>query len=99
GDQREDVVGEGGQQTLVADGADPRRVLGPELVGVRRVTPVEDGGGEIGRAIAVADLDLDPGLVLELLDDRVDEVLVATRVDDQLLSVSATFPAGGGRRG
>ncbi|MCP9972937.1 hypothetical protein [Streptomyces somaliensis] len=53
-------------------------------------------GGEFG-AVAVADLDLGAEVLLQLLDERPHEVLVAAGVDDEIGRFVAA--AGGERRG
>ena len=69
------------EQALGSDGAKRACVLGEEHVGRARVAFLGDCCRELG-AVAVAHLDVDAGLLLELLEERLDDLLLATRVHD-----------------
>ena len=75
---------------LGVEEADRARALGEEDVGGRPVAFLVDEQREVG-GVAVADVDADAGLVGELLEEREDQLLLATRVDGE--PVTAT---GGG---
>ena len=83
-DEGEDVIGELRQPVLGRERPEGAGVLGEEDVGGAVVALLEDRRGELGGA-AVADLDVDPALLLEAGEDRADELLAAAAVDDELL--------------
>ena len=72
------------EQPFALDGAERARVLREEDVGGRVVALLGDRRRELG-AVAVAHLDVDARLLLEALEERLDELLLAARVDDERL--------------
>ena len=92
----EDLGGQLREQPLCLDGSERARVLGEEDVGGRVVALLGDRRGELG-AVAVADLDVDAGLLLEPLEQRCDELLLAARVDRQLAVTAASAAPARGR--
>ncbi len=72
------------EQALALDGAERAGVLREEHVCGRVVALLGDRRRELG-AVAVAHLDVDPGLLLEAVEERLDELLFAARVHDELL--------------
>ena len=85
--------GELGEQAFLGDRPERARVLGEEDVGRRVLALLGDRRGELG-AVAVADVELDAGVLLELLEEILDEALLAARVDGDV----AVLAAAGGRR-
>ena len=73
---------------LLVDRAERARVLREEDVGGRVVALLRDRRRELG-AVAVADLDLDARLLLEPLEERLDELLLAAGIDDERVLVAA----------
>ena len=67
----------------MASDAEGAGVLAEEHVGGRVVALLEDLGRHLG-GVAVADVDVEPRLLLELLDQRSDQVLVAAGVDHEV---------------
>ena len=87
---------------LRVDRAERARVLREEDVGRRVLALLGDRRRELG-AVAVAHLDLDPGLLGELLEERRDELFLAAGVDGQRIVGASSAargrePPGRGRR-
>ena len=57
-------------------------VSAAEKIGRRTIALLEECGRQFG-CVAVAHHDVDAGVVLELLDERIDQALAAPRVDDE----------------
>ena len=93
GDELEDLVGEGAEQVVLVEVADGAGRLRQEHVGRRVVALLGDQQGEVGR-VAVAHLHVDAGLLGEAGEDRLDEVLRPTRVDDDGASVLVALAGG-----
>ena len=85
-----------GQQALLPDRAQRARVLREEDVRRRVVALLGDRRRELG-AVAVADVDRDPGRLLELLEETLDEILLPTRVHRDVALLAAA--AGEGKQG
>ena len=81
------------EEALGRDRAERAGVLGEEDVRRRVLALLGDGRGQLG-AVAVANVELDPGLLLELLEEVLDEILLPARVDGDV----AVLAAAGGRR-
>ena len=75
--------GSGASRPSAARAPEGTAVLGEEDVGRAVVALLEDRRGEL-RGARVADLDVDAGRLLEPREDRADELLAATGVDDDL---------------
>ena len=88
GHELEDCVIERAEQAAPVEVADGPGGLREEDVGGRLITLLLDQQGEVGR-VAVAHLDVDPGLLGEAVEDRFDELLGASRVDDHRPAVVA----------
>jgi hypothetical protein len=73
--------------------SDRARALRVEDVGRAVVTLCLDEQREVGR-VAVAHVDLDPGLLAEPLENRTDELLRSSRVDGQTLAATTRARAG-----
>ena len=96
GDEVEDVVGQRAEQALLIEVADRAGRLGQEHVGRRLVALLGDQQRQIG-GVAVADLDVDAGLLGEAIEDRLDQVLRPARVDrDRAARRPRLRPAAGG---
>ena len=89
------VVGQLGQ--LLVDRAERAWILREEDVGGRVVALLGDRRREL-RAVGVAHLDVDAGLLLEPLEERRDELLLAAGVDDQRVALAAVVPAAARQR-
>ena len=81
GNEVEDVVAEGAEQAALIEVGDGARRLREEDIGRRLVSLLLDQQGEVGR-VAVAHLDVDAGLLGKAVEDRLDEFLGASGVDD-----------------
>src|SRR5690606_21538110 len=68
------------------DRAKRAAILSPEHVRWRLITFFLEQRRELGRA-SVADIRLDSGVSLELLDDRTDQCLTTTRIDREFLGL------------
>ena len=95
--RRRDRALRGQLRELRVDRSERAGVLREEHVGRRVVAFLGDRRGELG-AVAVAHLDFDAGLVVELLEERLDELLLAARVDRERVVRAAVAPAAAGER-
>jgi hypothetical protein len=91
-DPPEEVVRKLGEKAFLLHRAERARVLGEEDVGRARVALLGDRRGEL-RAVAEAHLDVGARLLLEHLEERLDDLLLAARVDGQ----GPAVPISGGR--
>ena len=90
----EESCGQRGEPAEAVEVADGAGALGQEDVGRRAVALGLDLEGEVGGR-AVADGDVDAGLLGELLEDRLDEGELAAGVDRELVAVAAAAGRGG----
>ena len=88
-DLRQGLGGELGEQAFLGDRPERACVLGEEDVGGRVLALLGDGRGELG-AVAVADVELDAGLLLELLEEILDETLLPPGIDGDVAVLAAT---------
>ena len=93
----DDVVGQRGEQACLGEDAGRADLLGQEHVGRGGVALLEQLGAHLG-GVPVADLDLDAGVLDELIDQRLDELFVPAAVEHQRLG-GLVRRSGGGLRG
>ena len=94
-DRPHQLVGQRGEESGLGEHTDRPDLLGIEHVGGGVLALLEQLGAHLG-GVAVADVDLDAGVVGELLDEGRDEFLVAAGVERDGL---ARHVAGGAVRG
>ena len=87
----------GASRPLLLQVLERRRVLGVEDVGHRMRLLGDDLVGE-GVLVVVADVDLDPGLLLERGDERLGRLLVLAAVERDGLAGGARRRGGGGQQ-
>ena len=98
GHQVDHVVGQGREPAGGVEEAHRAGALGDEHVGRGAVALFVDEQCEVGR-VAVADVDADPRLLGEVLEQRADEVLGAAAVDDEAVAVAAAAGTDRGSQG